>query len=108
MRIFFNILLFFSILSSNEFIISDGFESGNFDLLQWGSNGDASWQVDTLLSFDGLYSAHSDTTITHNQSSILTLIADAGCGSESQISFYRKVISEIINNLIITLDNYIH
>ena len=93
MKFFLNIILFLSLLSSQELLILDDFESGNFESLEWNFEGDYGWQIDSINAYDFL-SAHSDTSLTHNQSSILTLIADAGCLGDSEIKFYRRVSTE--------------
>ena len=93
MRNLLNIILFISLLSSEELLIIDDFESGNFESLEWSFEGDLGWVIDSLGAYDSL-SAHSDTTLTHNQSSILTLVVDTGCRGDSEIKFYRKVSTE--------------
>ena len=88
------IILFFSLVLPDELFIWDGFESSGLETLDWSTEEDMGWQVDTTDPFDSLYSAHSNPNLTDSETSSITLIADTGCQESSQISFYRKVSSE--------------
>jgi hypothetical protein len=70
------------------------FESGIFDLVNWGADGEASWMIDQFLAYEGQYSARSGF-VTDNQSS--SLIADVTVLYVGNVSFYKKVSCEAEN-----------
>jgi len=70
------------------------FETGNFELVNWGADGEAVWLIDQYLAYEGQYSARSGF-ITDNQSS--SLIADVTVLYEGNVSFYKKVSCEAEN-----------
>jgi len=69
---------------------NEGFESGDFENLEWVMGGSANWVISTD-AIEGVYSAKSGT-INHNQNSDLSVTLDII--EDGEISFYRKVSSE--------------
>jgi hypothetical protein len=85
--------------SSEDFILKIGlneenFESGDFSLINWGYKGDAPWQIDNYLSYEGQYSARSGFIIDQQSS---TLLADITVMAGGNLSFYKKVSCEANN-----------
>ncbi|MBL7149927.1 MAG: PKD domain-containing protein, partial [Candidatus Cloacimonetes bacterium] len=70
--------------------INEGFESGDFENLEWEMSGSADWVISTD-AIEGMYCAKSGT-ISHNQNSDLSVTLDII--ENGEISFYRKVSSE--------------
>ena len=91
-----------SMMGSNNYSASDSislvvglykedFESGDFNLFGWGSDGNSDWIIDTYSPQEGYYCSRSGA-ITHNQESIMMLDMDVLTAGE--ISFYKRVICE--------------
>ena len=72
-------------------LIIEDFETGDFSAYSWGFGGNADWTVDTVLPWEGTYSAKSGAIID-NQTSELIINVDVV--TDGTISFYRKVSSE--------------
>jgi hypothetical protein len=72
-------------------IISEDFESNNFDHLPWLQSGSLPWTITNINPQQGSYCARSGA-ITHAQSS--TLRISFNILRDGKISFYRKVSSE--------------
>lgn len=72
-------------------LVLEDFESGGFLAFAWEQGGTAPWTVDGSAVHGGAWSAKSGT-ITHNQSSVLSLSADVL--SPGELSFWYKVSSE--------------
>ena len=77
---------------SNEEIIGDDFETGDFSTLPWQHPGDGIWTITTDEVYSGSYSAKSGA-INHDQTSELQVTLD--CTGFSSISFARKVSCEL-------------
>ncbi|NQV18676.1 MAG: carboxypeptidase regulatory-like domain-containing protein [Armatimonadetes bacterium] len=71
-------------------IMIEDFENNNFLSFDWEFGGNADW-ITTTGAYEGMYCAKSGS-ISHNQSTSLTLTADVV--ADGEISFYRKVSSE--------------
>ena len=71
---------------------AEGFESGEFAPSYWTNDPNHPWQIVDVGAIEGSYCAQSDTTITHDESSQLTLTYTSNV--ESTISFNCKVSSE--------------
>lgn len=69
----------------------EDFETGNFDLVDWGFAGDSPWMIDNESRQEGLFSARSGY-ITHEQESSLIIDMDVYSGGE--ISFFKRVSCE--------------
>jgi hypothetical protein len=67
----------------------DGFETGDFNTLDWKSSGDADWIISTQ-AYSGAYCAQAGS-INNNKTSALSVTIDC---VEGDITFYRKVSSE--------------
>ncbi len=80
----------FSISQSIGLVI-EGFETGNFTAWEWQQAGNAPWTVQTGSVYEGNYAAKAGT-ITHNQSSGLSLSLDVS--QAGSISFAYAVSSE--------------
>ncbi|MCK4979048.1 MAG: carboxypeptidase regulatory-like domain-containing protein, partial [Candidatus Delongbacteria bacterium] len=83
--------------NSTEFVLqigfaytNEGFESGDFENLEWEMSGSADWLISTD-AIEGIYSARSGD-INDNQNSDLSVTLDIL--EDGEISFYRKVSSE--------------
>jgi Peptidase family C25/Propeptide_C25/FlgD Ig-like domain len=83
--------------NSTEFVLqigfaytNEGFESGDFESLDWEMGGSANWIISTD-AIEGTYSAQSGD-INDNQTSELSVTLDIL--DDGEISFYRKVSSE--------------
>jgi hypothetical protein len=72
-------------------LYKEDFESGDFNLFGWGSNGNSDWVIDTYSPQEGYFCARSGP-ITHNQESVL--MVDMEVLSPGEISFYKRVICE--------------
>ena len=72
-------------------IISEDFESNNFDHLPWVQSGSLPWTITNINPQQGTYCARSGA-ITHAQSSTLSITFNIL--RDGKISFYRKVSSE--------------
>ncbi|OYT14066.1 MAG: hypothetical protein B6I19_01825 [Bacteroidetes bacterium 4572_114] len=72
-------------------MIFEDFESGNFDMYDWGFSGDADWSIDTENPYEGIYCMKSGD-VDDYQSSHAHLTIDVF--ADGQISFYYKVSSE--------------
>ncbi len=71
--------------------IIENFESGDFSEFPWEFSGSANWYLTSSGTYEGSYCARSGS-ITHNQSSFLSVTVDVL--SAGTISFYYKVSSE--------------
>ncbi len=69
----------------------EDFESGDFESFPWFFGGDAAWEIDPVIVFEGNYAAVSGN-IGHNQSSSLKI--DLEVTAPSEIAFHYKVSSE--------------
>lgn len=67
------------------------FEGMVYRLSGW-AQGTNPWMITNAQSYMGMYSARSDNTLTHNQTSSFTLTYDVA--TADSISFYYKVFSE--------------
>lgn len=83
--------------NSTEFVLqigfaytNEGFESGDFENLEWEMGGSADWIISTN-AIEGVYCAQSGD-ISDNQNSDLSVTLDIL--EDGEISFYRKVSSE--------------
>jgi hypothetical protein len=76
----------------NVGIIAEDFETGNFTRYPWQSGGNASWIVAGNLPYEGAFCAVSPV-IGDNQFSSMFVTMNVLCASE--ISFYRKISSEL-------------
>jgi len=72
-------------------LTQDGFESGNLSAMEWTTNGDAAWFVQSATVNTGNYAAQSGN-IDDNDNSNLQVTVDCGAGGE--VSFAYKVSSE--------------
>ncbi len=72
--------------------IVEDFETGNFTRYPWQLSGNSYWTVTTDQPYEGTYCARSGV-LTDNQESTLYIVLDFLSGSD--ISFYRKVSSEL-------------
>jgi len=72
-------------------IISEDFETNNFDHLPWLQSGSLPWTITNINPQKGIYCARSGA-ITHAQSSTLSI--SFNILRDGKISFYRKVSSE--------------
>ena len=72
-------------------IITEDFETGGFDQVEWEFAGDADWTIVSDEHYAGNHSAKSGT-ITHSQQSDLSV--NVTVLSAGNISFYYKVSSE--------------
>lgn len=73
-------------------IVLEDWETGNFASFPWTFGGNAPWTITSVDPYEGVYSAKSGT-ITHNQTTDLIVhlyVSEAG-----NISFFRKVSSEV-------------
>jgi hypothetical protein len=80
----------FRLLAATNAPVTDGFELGNFKLLNWVTSGNAKWTVQTNLVARGKYAARSGT-IGNGQSSSLILQTNMLAGAAS---FDLRVSSE--------------
>jgi len=72
-------------------IVTEGFETGNFNAFIWQTSGNAAWSVSNSSPYAGTYCAASGT-ITNNQTSEMAVtLQNSTAGT---ISFYYKVSSE--------------
>lgn len=71
-------------------LLLEDFETGDFSQFAW-QMGSYGWEITSNNVFEGSYSAKS-ATISHNQSSTISLVTDVP--TNGTISFYRKVSSE--------------
>lgn len=69
---------------------SEGFESGNFDSLNWITYGDSEWYISSEEAYSGSHSARAGGISDGDES---TLEVSLNCTS-GEISFYYKVSSE--------------
>ncbi len=72
-------------------LITEGFESGNFTAFPWSFSGDADWEIDNTIYYQGLYSARSGDINDDQSSSISLEISVLGNG---EVRFYKKVSCE--------------
>jgi hypothetical protein len=72
--------------------IIEDFETGDFTKFPWQKSGSAEWAVSPVLPYEGAYSAQSGT-MTDNQE--CSLFLELNVIGSSEISFYRKVSSEV-------------
>ena len=68
----------------------EGFETGDFGVLDWVTYGDANWTVSSTESHSGAYGAQAGS-IDDNETTNLSLTLDCVSG---EISFYYKISSE--------------
>lgn len=73
-------------------LIVENWESGTTGQYPWGLGGTQNWFLDTNTVHEGTYALKSGV-ISHNQISSLSLTGAVGTGGE--ISFYKKVSSEV-------------
>jgi hypothetical protein len=71
---------------------TESFENGVFSSPYWTNDPTHPWQIVGANAYDGTYCAMSDTTITHNEWSELTLTYTST--DPGTLSFYYKVSSE--------------
>ena len=71
--------------------LTETFDNGSFSLDGW-TQGSYPWQVDATMSYSGSYSARSNSSLTHSQTSDLTISVNVA--HSDSISFYYKVSSE--------------
>ncbi|MDP3113629.1 MAG: S8 family serine peptidase [Candidatus Cloacimonadaceae bacterium] len=69
----------------------EGFETNNFNTLDWTHSGNLPWTTQTVEKYYGNYAAGSGA-ITHNQSSSLSIQLDVA--QAGNITFYQRVSSE--------------
>ena len=69
----------------------EDFETGDFDLVDWGFGGTRDWRIDNEFFYDGNFSARSGY-ISHNMES--SLMVDMIIFEDGNISFYRKISCE--------------
>ena len=72
--------------------VEDGFETGDFSLIDWQQGGDIGWMTSSG-GYDGVYAAKSGT-IGNGGTSVLYLTLDTTGWDVDAISFFRKVSSE--------------
>ncbi len=72
-------------------LITEGFESGNFETFPWTFSGDAEWEIDDVEFFEGSYSARSGDI---DDDKLSSMEFEAYVLGDGEISFYRKVSSE--------------
>ncbi len=72
-------------------IVTEDWESGNFNKFNWVASGDVPWFINSTSAYEGTYCVQSGS-INHQQSSILSITATVT--SDDSISFYMKVSSE--------------
>ena len=72
--------------------VSEGFENGVFNPEYWTNDAEHPWQIVNVGAFEGNYCAQSDTTITHNESSMLSFHYTST--DEGSLSFFCKISSE--------------
>jgi hypothetical protein len=72
--------------------VTEGFESGDFSAYNWEFEGDADWTIATDQVYDGQYSVKSGTI---SGSSVTRLKIVVEVKQDSEISFYKKVSSEL-------------
>ena len=85
---------YYGILAEAELHIGapiEDFETGDFSKFEWFSEGDAQWEIDNSVYYQGSYSAVSGN-IDDGQKSVLKI--DIDILNDGEISFYRKVSSE--------------
>ena len=70
----------------------ESFENNVLNPEYWANDPQHPWQIIDIDAYDGSYCAQSDTTITHDESSYLTLTYTSN--TEGTLSFYSKVSSE--------------
>ena len=71
--------------------ITENFESGFSDILDWEFSGDSNWEITTTDQYEGFYSAKSGQ-IENNQNTDMSVTLDVVI--DGQISFYYRVASE--------------
>ena len=71
---------------------SESFETGVFNTEYWTNDPIHPWQIVDVGAIDGTYCAQSDTTITHDESSLLTFTYTSN--EEGILSFHNKISSE--------------
>ena len=71
--------------------ITENFESGFTDILDWEFTGDSNWEITTTDQYEGFYSAKSGQ-IGNNQNTDISVTLDVVIDGE--ISFYYRVASE--------------
>nr|NQU92922.1 hypothetical protein [Bacteroidota bacterium] len=72
------------------FVVED-FESGSFDIYEWGFSGEAPWSITDNIAYEGIYCMKSGT-VSDLQSSVAFVTMDVI--ADGEISFYFKVSSE--------------
>lgn len=78
-------------------LFAETFESGNFNNFIWVMAGDAPWQIDSNVSYQGNYSARSGV-ISHNQTSTMQIAMNVA--RNDQIKFYYRTSSEPTNDFL--------
>ncbi|MCD4819881.1 MAG: agmatine deiminase family protein [Candidatus Cloacimonetes bacterium] len=73
-------------------LVVEDFETGDFSNYDWTFGGDTDWSVVTTSPYEGTYCTNSGN-ISDNQTS--ELILEAQIGSAGDLSFYKKVSSEV-------------
>lgn len=72
-------------------MLIEDFESGDFSLINWQTDGEQPWTITSVNPFEGVYCAKSGA-IDHNQTSELKV--EIFVAANDTISFYKKVSSE--------------
>ncbi len=72
--------------------MTEGFETGDFSAYNWEFEGDADWTIATDQVYEGQYSVKSGT-IGGSSTTRLKIVVDVK--QDSEISFYKKVSSEL-------------
>lgn len=86
-------------------VVSEDFETANFEKFDWMQGGDADWVIDNQVFYGGSYSARSGV-IGDAQTSELSLTLNIL--EQGHISFYKKVSSEnAFDKLIFYIDNLV-
>ena len=70
----------------------DGFETGDFSMLQWQMEGDSPWTITDEDSFEGSFSARSGAI---DDDEISSLVIYANVSQDGEISFFFKTSTEV-------------
>ena len=73
-------------------VVTEDFETGDFSKFDWETNSLTSWNIVANEAYEGQYCAKS-TGVGNNSSSVLKITIDVR--ADSEISFYKKVSSEL-------------
>ncbi len=71
---------------------AEDFEHGTFEPGYWTNDPNHPWQVVDIGAYEGTYCVQSDTTLAHDESSVLTLTFEST--NQGTITFHSKVSSE--------------